>query len=394
MADVRISGHTIEGTERQELLKAVILDRCYYDFRTGSYALGGVTTYLRNLTPVLAAAGFGPHFIFDNGCEHDEVLDGAHLHSVVANPKHFVESLIERSEKLFNPEEDLLIFSTSTFIRPSNFKKTLAVQHGIYWDVTTIAGRTLAGRLASTTARAIQAKKLLDDHALVSNMVCVDLNYVNWMRALSVSNRLPYTYIPNFADTAIPVPARKDDGVVRIVFARRFEEIRGCRLLIDVMPRILREHPEVELTIAGGGSLEAELHKAFEGTPRVSFTRYDANESIAFHGQFDIAMVPTVGSEGTSLSLLEAMAAGCAVVCTDVGGMSNIVLSGHNGMLVRPETEDLYEAVNVLIDDADMRARLSRNARQTVEDSFSRERWAEGWTRVLSDFIDGREAGQ
>lgn len=372
---------------RVRRMKVVILDRCFFDFRTRAYALGGVTTYLRNLVPVITAMGLEPHFVFDSGVEREEQMDGACLHSVIADSKRFVESLVERSEEIFDPSEDLLVFSTSTFIRPSKFRKTVAIQHGIYWDTSTIAGKAFDGRLASTMARAIQAKKILDDHSSVSRMVCVDLNYVNWMRALSVANRLPYTYIPNFADVSIPVPERKEDGKVHIVFARRLEEIRGCRLLIDVMPKILCEHPEVELTIAGSGSLEAELHKAFVGNGRVSFTRYDADESIAFHGQFDIALVPTIGSEGTSLSLLEAMAAGCAVVATDVGGMSNIVLSGHNGLLVRPEADDLYRAVSALVDDASLRERLARNARQTVEDSFSRERWADSWTGVLKEFV-------
>lgn len=368
-------------------MKVIILDRCYFDFRTRLYALGGVTTYLRSLASVVQAAGLETHFVFDCGIENDELVDGSYLHSVNADSKRFVESLIKWSEKHFDPDEDLLVYSTSTFIRPSRFKRTIAIQHGIYWDTPSIAGKAFTGRLASTTARAIQAKKILNDHSLVSRMVCVDLNYVNWMRALSVANRLPYTYIPNFADTSQVVPDRKGDGKVRIVFARRFEEIRGCGLLIDVMPKVLSEHPEVELTVAGGGSLEADLHDAFDGVGRVTFTRYDAGESIAFHGQFDIALVPSVASEGTSLSLLEAMASGCAVVSSDVGGMSNIILSGHNGLLVRPEADDFHRAVETLVDDANLRRKLARNARQTVEDSFSRNSWAESWIGVLKEFV-------
>lgn len=365
-------------------MRLLILTSRLYDFSSDCYQIGGVETYLRNLASVARGCGFEVHAFFYSVEDRIAVLsDGLIAHGVYVDGTRSTSKLEEKAREVGNIDEDILLFGTSIVACKTAFKKVIAIQHGIYWDCETIHGMGIASRAASTAARAFQAKQILDQHSCVSRMVCVDLNYVNWMRALSVHNRLPYTYIPNFADTSQAVPDRRDDGKVRIVFARRFEEIRGCGLLIDVMPRILREHPEVELTVAGGGSLEANLHDAFDGDDRVTFTRYDAGESIAFHGQFDIALVPSVASEGTSLSLLEAMAAGCAVVATDVGGMANIVLSGHNGLLVRPEADDLHRAVDTLVEETSLRSRLAHIARQTVEDSFSRERWAESWKDLL-----------
>lgn len=360
----------------------------YFDFENDRFEIGGIETYIRNLCKVARACEYEPHVLIPakGGADSRVLPSGEEVHRVKCDSGD-VRSLVAEAYRIGNAQEDILVFATSTMIEKTKFNHTVGIQHGIYWDNTTIHGHEFTRRIVSTVARAVQAKKILSQHSSVSRMVCVDLNYVNWMRALSVANRLPYTYIPNFADASIPVPERRADGKVRIVFARRFEEIRGCGLLIDVLPKILCEHPEVELTVAGGGSLGAKLHRAFDGDGRVSFARYDAEESVEFHRQFDIALVPTIGSEGTSLSLLEAMAAGCAVVATDVGGISNIVLSGHNGLLVRPEADDLYRAVSALVDDASLRERLARNARQTVEDSFSRERWADSWTGILKEFV-------
>lgn len=363
----------------------VVVSNCF-DFASGKFTIGGVQTYIAMLAEVLLSNGYGVNVYMPNG-ERRSYVDANGMTVVGVPNVPTIKELVRIVESESDCKRDILVFATSTQIVKTSFRHSIGIQHGIYWDTTTIHGRSFRSRRASTLARAVQAYQILNQHSCVSHMVCVDLNYVNWMRALSVANRLPYTYIPNFANTSLSVLERKDDGKTRIVFARRFEEIRGCGLLIDVMPRILCDHPEVELTIAGGGSLEAELHEAFDGNGCVSFARYDADESIAFHGQFDIALVPTIGSEGTSLSLLEAMAAGCAVVATDVGGMSNIVLSGHNGLLVRPEADDLYRAVSALVDDASLRERLARNARQTVEDSFSRERWADSWTGILKEFV-------
>lgn len=368
-------------------MRLLILTSRLYDYSSHCYHIGGVETYLRNLALVARECGYEVHAFFCSEEDRTAVLaDGLIAHAVHVDGPRSMSMLEKRAREVGSIDEDILLFGTSVIACKTAFKKVISIQHGIYWDCETIRGIGIVGRTGSTAARALQAKQILDQHSCVSRMVCVDLNYVNWMRALSVANRLPYTYIPNFADTSQAVPERRDDGRVRIVFARRFEEIRGCGLLIDVMPRVLREHPEVELTIAGGGSLETELHEAFNGDDRVIFTRYDAGESIAFHGQFDIALVPSIASEGTSLSLLEAMAAGCAVVATDVGGMSNIILSGHNGYLVRPEAEDLHRAVDALVKDASLRRKLAHYARQTVEDSFSRDRWAESWRDLLKGF--------
>ena len=97
----------------------------------------------------------------------------------------------------------------------------------------------------------------------------------------------------------------------------------------------------------------------------------------------DIAVVPTTGSEGTSLSLLEAMASGCAVVCTNVGGMTNIVLSGYNGLMISPEEDELFDALATLIEDASLRARLQSNAYTCAKEAFSLKRWQDCWEKVI-----------
>ena len=99
--------------------------------------------------------------------------------------------------------------------------------------------------------------------------------------------------------------------------------------------------------------------------------------------------VPTVGSEGTSLSLLEAMSAQCAVIASNVGGMTNIILDNYNGLLVNAgDSDDLYKAIKKLLDYPEDRERLSAKAYETVKQAFSYEKWAEKWKEVLSTFIE------
>ncbi len=99
--------------------------------------------------------------------------------------------------------------------------------------------------------------------------------------------------------------------------------------------------------------------------------------------QMDIAIIPTKASEGTSLSCLEAMASGCAVIAGCTGGLTDLIIHEYNGLLLRPlNTRTLMEALSCLIEDPELRQRLSINAR-TVSESFSLEKWKHRWRKVI-----------
>ena len=86
------------------------------------------------------------------------------------------------------------------------------------------------------------------------------------------------------------------------------------------------------------------------------------------------------GSEGLSLAVLEAMAAGCPIVATDISGNRDIVQPGINGLLVAPASEDaLARALLEVLRNPALRGRFSREARATAE--------KHGWDRVADDYI-------
>jgi glycosyltransferase involved in cell wall biosynthesis len=80
-------------------------------------------------------------------------------------------------------------------------------------------------------------------------------------------------------------------------------------------------------------------------------------------------------NEGFSLALVEAMAAGCAVIATRAGGMVEIVEDGVTGMLIEPDDEAaLIDALSGLLDDKLRREALGRAARSDVSERFDREK--------------------
>ena len=101
-----------------------------------------------------------------------------------------------------------------------------------------------------------------------------------------------------------------------------------------------------------------------------------------------IAVVPSLASEGTSLSVVEAMGAGCAVVATCVGGITNMIIDGHNGLLVMPDPSSLHAALRTLIEDGTLRRDLATEARRCARTSFSLPVWRQRWRAVLEQVVN------
>ena len=149
---------------------------------------------------------------------------------------------------------------------------------------------------------------------------------------------------PNLGNSQLFRPFRMHQGLSRnwptarrtasASSLRRLEIYRGTRLMGEVASRLLREFPQVQFTFAGDGPDRAWLVDRFSGEPRVHLCTVPYEQRMALTLEHDIAVVPTLGSEGTSLSLAEAMISGCTVVATDVGGMTNMIFDGYNGRLV------------------------------------------------------------
>jgi glycosyltransferase involved in cell wall biosynthesis len=87
----------------------------------------------------------------------------------------------------------------------------------------------------------------------------------------------------------------------------------------------------------------------------------------------DIFVLPSL-SEGLSMALLEAMAAGLPVVATDVGGNPELVVDGTTGYLVPPKrSEDLADRLILLLRNKSQAQWFGQNGRMRVREHFSLE---------------------
>ncbi|WP_118138407.1 glycosyltransferase family 4 protein [Oceanicella sp. SM1341] len=152
---------------------------------------------------------------------------------------------------------------------------------------------------------------------------------------------------------------------VRLLFLGRVGARKGVWELIDALAR-LPASPAWEAVIAGDGALsEARARLRAAGLEaRVSLPGWLGPEAVERAlAQAHVLVLPS-HDENLPMSVIEAMAAGRAIVATPVGAVEDILLPGETGLLVPPgDTDALAAALARLVAEPDLRARLGQAAR-------------------------------
>lgn len=344
-------------------------------------SIGGVETYLLNLINLANDIGIRTRVFQMANIEFEKHYNSAIVYGIKTRNKNVFNDLYMHAINSRGKDNNYVNLIASDLIIPSwKVPHSIVIQHGIPFDAN--LGSSIF--LLAFLKRCFDSYKRIKKIHNVDVVVCVDNNYICWYRTQTPQRDVVLLPIMNFTQL-VEASSRKDSNVIRIVFARRFVKIRGTRLFAPVAKSLIEKYDNLEIVFAGEGPEEEYLRSMFKSEDRVKFTKFNTNDSLKFHQQFDIAVVPTVYSEGTSLSLLEAMAAGCSVVCTNVGGMTNIILDGFNGLMTRPDYNELFDAISQLIEDKNLRNSISKHAVETVSTSFSLESWRRKWSKVLLD---------
>ena len=162
-----------------------------------------------------------------------------------------------------------------------------------------------------------------------------------------------------------------DALVVGIV--SRLEPIKGIHHLLKAFSNVANQIPAARLVIIGAGIQERELLAltAQLGIQNVvKFTGFISDASRYMYA-FDVFALPSL-SEFHSIGLLEAMRSSCAIIATDVGGNTESISNGEEGLVVRRgSVEELESALNKLLQNSDYRAQLGSAARRRFEEKFT-----------------------
>jgi len=277
---------------------------------------------------------------------------------------------------------DYAIYFVTFLAYPQVLPRSISISHGIFWDYP--------GFDFQLTGEPARKEWLRRMHIALSNplkIVSVDTNTINWANATWPGLSHKFEYIPNFVDVNESCPRQAHPGKVRVIFPRRLTYVRGLNETVRAAEVLTRKYPQVEFHLVGRGHtdrLEAEALKWASTHNNIFYYWQPPHAMAQILSHMDIALIPTKGTEGTSLSCLEAMAAGCAVIASPVGGLTDLIIDGYNGLLVKPTPVDLIEAIELLINDVQKREALGEKARETAA-AFSMERWREKWIKIIHE---------
>jgi N-acetyl-alpha-D-glucosaminyl L-malate synthase BshA len=177
----------------------------------------------------------------------------------------------------------------------------------------------------------------------------------------------------------------------------RLIELKGTRYLIEAMPVVVQAFPDAKLIIIGSGPEEERLvnlvqelymndHIQFHGT-----IRHD--ELTPYYQNADVFVLPSIiiagTTEGLGVVLLEAMASGCPVIGSNVGGIPDIITDGENGFLVPEQRPDiLAEKIVQIFTDTELQNKFRNNGLIRVHNAFSWESISKKFSEVYCDILE------
>lgn len=342
---------------------------------SGKELTGGMERYCRDLARLMRKSGYSvtviqkSHRSFEIEYEPGITVIGVETALTVRGHITYymrVREMVSENAPVIYVSQDLCL--------GSYFKNAVAVNHGIWWHGDFSWKKKIMVRW--------HQRRMLD---WLRAIICVDTNYINWLHA-EFPNRVAWrhklSYICNYADTEVfnasnrlPLDPKKR---LSIVFPRRMmgavleDEPRGGLLLLEAMKRFKIRNSSVAFTLrmVGRGALTEQLRlwcQKNDLVQEVEFFEARFDDMPAVYRNADIVVVPSTGTEGTSLSAIEGMCSGATIVVSHIGGLANIVVDGLTGYISDLSIESLCAAIE--------RAMLSPISFREPIVALSKHRW-------------------
>ncbi|MGZ8983659.1 MAG: glycosyltransferase family 4 protein [Methylotenera sp.] len=353
--------------------------------------IGGIETYIQLLARALDGqyelTVYQPSAIL-----FESNISGVH---VIGLGQLSLANLVNTVECKYLDASDVLLFSTDQYCCDTHWSRCAVIQHGVSWDlpIEHLTSSVLA-RYFEKTYRIFLSLRNFNKVKSFCNVICVDYNYYNWYQTLATreDRRKLFFTIPNCAGSQFKHIQKTNDGdAITICFARRFVAIRGIYIFLEVISALLVRYNNLRVIISGDGSKDVlnRLNEFSKGDSRVIIIKGSYTEMPDIYQSADIVVIPSLASEGTSLTALEAMAMGKCVVASNVGGLTNIIVDGFNGFLVSPTVGGFLEKLGFLLDNPGHIERTGKNAVQVAGECFTFEAWAKKWRIVINKISEG-----
>jgi glycosyltransferase involved in cell wall biosynthesis len=243
---------------------------------------------------------------------------------------------------------------------------------------------------------------LREEAKLRAAMPLADLLLAPSERTASVYR--PYTESPvKCLQNAIPDVGRQliadgDSSPLRFLLLASVEPRKGQDVFVKALAQLPREVQRAARFEIAGRILDPDFWPTIDSIARqienLTVTGAVSHaEAIGKLGEADVIVSPSRDEAMPTVTILEAMSLGRAIITTNIGGATEAFSDGENALLVRPEAPDeLAAAIRRLIEKPALVRELGRKARQTYEEGFTIERFGAEFSDLITETISAAKS--
>jgi glycogen(starch) synthase len=176
-----------------------------------------------------------------------------------------------------------------------------------------------------------------------------------------------------------------------VLFVGRLVPRKGVHFLIEAAKHVIKENEETIFAVIGDGPLKNHLisYSKKQGVSDNFVFLGDVHDDVIpkLYNCADVFALPSI-QEGQGIALLEAQATAKPVVAFNVGGINEFVLDKKTGLLVKPDSYELANAILKLLSDRSLREKMGRCGRNFVSENFSWDICAQTMFQVYCEALE------
>ncbi|MDD2400604.1 MAG: glycosyltransferase family 4 protein [Clostridia bacterium] len=347
--------------------------------------MGGAERYQVDICRLLRKMGYQIE-VWQIGSGWVKEFDGVKIHSIpISKSKHntFPELNLAFYENSLSA--DYALYFILSLAYPLAREKSISISHGVYWDWPGFDVQS-----GHQDAHQEWLRRMNIALTGPQKLVSVDTNTINFFNSTLPGFYHKWEYIPNYVDTNLFCPSKDTNSgsdMIRILFPRRLVPVRGINETMRAAEILTSRYPWIEFHFCGRGHDDntEKLMSQWTTTQERCFYYWKPFEMMPeIYQTADIVLIPSRSTEGTSLAALEAMACGKPVITGLTGGLSDIVLQGYNGYLIKPTVDNMVSTIEELAKDKAKRLLMGNRGRELAM-TFNKKIWDERWAKVLSE---------
>jgi len=280
--------------------------------------------------------------------------------------------------------------------------KSIGIFHGVEWDVSLFKYVYYETRFKGIKYLIPSLFKYLYFRLIVPRMVergiqnldltvAVDSNIYNYINKKNY-NKIKVLY--NAVDTNFFKTSEiQEKNEFKVLIPRNLNPARGVFLIPKVAYYLKQWGYNVKFGIVGTGPTKKYIEKMLK--------KYHLSKEVFLLGHigdretiknlyltYNLVIIPTVFSEGTSLSALEAMSIGRLVLMTNVGGLKEIGVDLFSKIVISKNSLNIAEKIRDIIDKNISSDYISKNGCKLVNEKHNLKNWQEEWFSILNGIFN------